>query len=87
MSVQIAHQPLNQFNSLEKIVSHMIIPFTLINQTWHVLCFYAWFVICINTFAVRGDEYIDTPYNFNTLAGRQVMRIKKKYQLGVIGFR
>ena len=33
--------------------------------------------VSINPLTPRSDQYVNSPYNFNTLLSRQVMRIKK----------
>ena len=32
----------------------------------------------------KSDQYINSPFNFNTLSSRQVMRIKKIINLGIL---
>ena len=41
-------------------------------------------VISINPFTPKSDKHINSPYDFNTLSSRQVMRINENYQLGDI---
>ena len=44
----------------------------------YVLSHYVWYCfICFNPFTPKNDEYLNSPYNFNTWSSRQVMRIKK----------
>ena len=33
--------------------------------------------VSVNPLTPKSDQYITSPYNFNTLSSRQVMRIKK----------
>ena len=38
----------------------------------------------INPLIPRSDQYINSPYNFNILSSRQVMRIEKIINLGIL---
>ena len=36
-----------------------------------------WIIWIVNPLSPRSDQYLNSPFNFNTLLSRQVMRIKK----------
>ena len=38
----------------------------------------------VNLLTPRSDQFINSPYIFNTLSGRQVMRIKKIINYGIL---
>ena len=38
----------------------------------------------LNPFTPRSDQYINSPFNYNTLSSRQVMRIKKIINLEIV---
>ena len=40
--------------------------------------------LVLNPFTPRSDQHINSPYNSNTLSRRQVMRIKKMINYGIL---
>ena len=73
--IPFAHSQLTvQFLSV-KYLYHSVK--TQILHLWSKSCSGKEIIIIINPLTPRSDKYVNSPYNFNILSSRQVMRVKK----------
>ena len=88
---RLSHVEKSSFDSLFKfaifyfVLLTIVVPFCFIfeltSSLWCLSTFAKYYCrvssFLFNPLTFRSDQYINSPYNFNTMSSRQVMRIKK----------